>query len=49
MNAPAAAEQYQKQQSELDRQRKEEAEHERLNDYDFIRALFEMACPGVKK
>ncbi|ASN68812.1 hypothetical protein 7AX3_70 [uncultured Caudovirales phage] len=27
MNAPAAAEQYQKQQSELDRQRKEEAEH----------------------
>ncbi|MDF9909575.1 UNVERIFIED_ORG: hypothetical protein OKW14_001501 [Pantoea brenneri] len=40
---------YQKQQEELERQRKEEAEHERLKDFDFIRALFEMACPGVKK
>jgi hypothetical protein len=49
MNAPAAAEQYRKQQEELERQRREEAEHERLKDYDFIRALFEMACPGVKK
>lgn len=49
MSTPAAAEQYQKQQEELERQRREEAEHERLKDYDFIRALFEMACPGVKK
>lgn len=40
---------YQKQQEELERHRKEEAEHERLKDFDFIRALFEMACPGVKK
>lgn len=49
MSTPAAVEQYQKQQEELERQRREEAEHERLKDYDFIRALFEMACPGVKK
>jgi len=40
---------YQKQQEELERQRKEGAEYERLKDFDFIRALFEMACPGVKK
>ncbi|MDU6089773.1 MAG: hypothetical protein E6663_00065 [Staphylococcus lugdunensis] len=49
MNAPAAAEQYRKQQEELERQRKEQEEYERLRGFDFLRALYEMACPGVKK
>jgi len=41
-------EQYRREQDALERQRKEESDRERLKDYDFIRALFEMACPGVK-
>lgn len=41
-------EQYRREQEALERQRKEESDRERLKDFDFIRALFEMACPGVK-
>lgn len=46
MTSPA--EQYRREQEALERQRKEAADREHLKDYDFIRALFEMACPGVK-
>jgi len=38
MNAPAAAEQYRKQQEELERQRRED---ERLAGFDFTRMLLE--------
>lgn len=41
-------EQYRREQKALERQRKDEADRERLKDFDFIRALFEMASPGVK-
>lgn len=49
MNTNAAINSYRQQQEALERQRKEEEELERLKDHDFIRALYEMACPGVKK
>lgn len=43
------AEQYRREQDALERQRKEEADRERLKDYDFIRALFEMCMPRSKE
>lgn len=43
------SEQYRREQEALERQRKEEEENERLKDCDFIRALYEMVRPGVKK
>ncbi|WP_313682398.1 hypothetical protein [Pantoea sp.] len=43
------AEQYQKQQEAKDREEKQQAEYDRLKGFDFLRALYEMACPGVKK
>lgn len=49
MNAPGAVEQYRKQQEELERQRLQQEEYERLRGFDLLRALYEMACPGVKK
>ncbi|MCG7388797.1 hypothetical protein [Pantoea sp. ACRSB] len=49
MNAPAAVEQYRKQQEAKEREEKQQAEYERLQGFDFFRALYEMACPGVKK
>lgn len=49
MNAPAAVEQYRKQQEAKEREEKQQAEYERLRGFDFLRALYEMACPGVKK
>lgn len=49
MNANAAVNTYRQQQEALERKRKEEEERERLKDFDFIRALYEMASPGVKR
>ncbi|MDU5476225.1 hypothetical protein, partial [Pantoea sp.] len=49
MNAPAAAEQYRKQQEAKEREEKQQEEYERLRGFDFLRALYEMACPGVKE
>ncbi|WP_312631558.1 hypothetical protein [Pantoea piersonii] len=45
MKAPAAVEQYRKQQEELERQRREE---ERLAGYDFTRMLLEKLGLRVK-
>lgn len=42
-------EQYRREQEALEQQRKEQETIERLKNHDFIRALFEMVCPGVKK
>lgn len=49
MTNAAVEESFQKQQEALERQRKEQEEYERLKGFDFLRALYEMACPGVKK
>ncbi len=43
------ASQYQRQQNAKEREEKQQAEYERLKGFDFLRALYEMACPGVKK
>jgi RecA-family ATPase len=43
------ANQFQKQQDAKEREERQQAEYERLKGFDFLRALYEMACPGVKK
>ena len=40
---------YRREQESLERQRKQKEEYERLRGYDFLRALYEMACPEVKE
>lgn len=49
MNAPSPAEQYRKQQEAKESDDRRQAEYDRLKGFDFLRALYEMAFPGVKK